>query len=186
MRNGYERTLKQVLRHRRATLAVTIILTIVTGFLFTKIPMGFLPTEDTGQIFAITEAAQGISFEDMKAHQKQLAAIVAQEPNVEAFMSSIGASGISVANNTGRIFMRLKPRNQRDLSADEIIQKLCPKVARVPGINMFMQNLPAIRIGGTSQRASTSTPCRVPTPRNCTDMPPISRRSCVVCPSSRM
>ena len=64
-------------------------------------------------------------------------------------MSSIGASGISVANNTGRIFMRLKPRNQRDLSAIEIIQKLRPKVARVPGINMFMQNLPAIRIGGT-------------------------------------
>jgi HAE1 family hydrophobic/amphiphilic exporter-1 len=149
MRHGYERTLKQVLHHRRTVLAITFILTVVTGILFWNMPMGFLPTEDTGQIFAITEAAQGISFEEMKAHQKQLAAIVAQEPNVEAFMSSIGASGISVANNTGRIFMRLKPRKQRDLSADEIIQKLRPKVSRVPGINMFMQNLPAIRIGGT-------------------------------------
>ena len=149
MRHGYERTLKRVLHYRRATLTVTVILTVVTGFLFTKIPMGFLPTEDTGQIFAITEAAQGISFEDMKAHQQQLAAIVAQEPNIEAFMSSIGSSGVSVANNTGRIMMRLKPRKQRDLSADEIIQKLRPKVAAVPGINMFMQNLPAIRIGGT-------------------------------------
>jgi hydrophobic/amphiphilic exporter-1 (mainly G- bacteria), HAE1 family len=149
MRNGYERTLARVLDYRRMVLAITVILTAVTGFLFTRMPMGFLPTEDTGQIFAFTEAAQGISFEDMKAHQQQLAAIVAKDPNVEAFMSAIGASGISVANNTGRIFMRLKPRDQRDLSADEIIQELRPKVARVPGIGMFMQNLPAIRIGGS-------------------------------------
>jgi HAE1 family hydrophobic/amphiphilic exporter-1 len=149
MRNGYERTLRRVLDYRRTVLAITVILTVVTGFLFTRMPMGFLPTEDTGQIFAFTEGAQGVSFEEMKAHQQQLAAIVAKDPNVEAFMSAIGASGISVANNTGRIFMRLKPRDQRKLSADEIIQELRPKVAQVPGINMFMQNLPAIRIGGS-------------------------------------
>ena len=149
MLHAYERTLKIVLNYRRTTLTVTIILTIVTGFLFTKIPMGFLPSEDTGQIFAFTEASQGISFEDMVKHQKELAAIVAGDPNIAAFMSAIGASGVSVANNTGRIFMRLKPRSERDLSADEIIQKLRPKVSQVPGIMMFMQNLPSIRIGGT-------------------------------------
>jgi HAE1 family hydrophobic/amphiphilic exporter-1 len=149
MLHTYERTLKIVLNYRLITLIVTILLTIATGFLFTKIPMGFLPSEDTGQIFAFTEAVQGISFEDMVKHQKELAAIVARDPNVSAFMSAVGASGISVANNTGRIFMRLKPRSERKLSADEIIQELRAKVAGVVGINMFMQNLPPIRIGGT-------------------------------------
>ncbi len=148
MLHGYDRTLQVVLHYRLITMAVVIILTFVTGVMFWKMPTGFLPTEDTGQIFAFTEAAQGISFEDMKRHQKQLAAIVAKDPNIEAFMSAIGASGISVANNTGRIFMRLKSHRQRKLSADEIIQELRPKVSSVPGIQMFMQNLPSIRIGG--------------------------------------
>jgi HAE1 family hydrophobic/amphiphilic exporter-1 len=148
MLHTYERTLKLVLNYRRTTLAGTIILTIATVFLFTKIPMGFLPSEDTGQIFAFTEAAQGISFEDMVKHQKELAAIVSEDPNIAAFMSAVGASGASVANNTGRMFMRLKPRSERKLSADEIIQELRPKVSQVPGIMMFMQNLPSIRIGG--------------------------------------
>ena len=149
MRHTYEWTLKLVLKHRLTILMVTIVLTVVTGFLFTKIPMGFLPSEDTGQIFAFTEAAQGISFEDMVKHQQALAAIVAEDPNIAAFMSAVGASGLSVANNTGRMFMRLKPRSERTLSADEIIQELRPKVSQVPGIMMFMQNLPSIRIGGT-------------------------------------
>lgn len=148
MLRAYERTLKLILNYRRTVLAVTVVLTVVTGFLFAKIPMGFLPSEDTGQIFAFTEAAQGISFEDMVKHQKELAAIVTKDPNIDAFMSAVGASGISVANNAGRMFMRLKPRSERELSADEIIQELRLKVAQVPGIMMFMQNLPAIRIGG--------------------------------------
>ncbi len=149
MLKTYEWTLKLVLKHRLTILVLTIVLTVATGFLFTKIPMGFLPSEDTGQIFALTEAAQGISFEDMVKHQKALAAIISEDPNIAAFMSAVGASGVSVANNTGRMFMRLKPRKERTLSADEIIQELRPKVSQVPGIMMFMQNLPAIRIGGT-------------------------------------
>jgi HAE1 family hydrophobic/amphiphilic exporter-1 len=124
-------------------------LTVATGVLFVKMPMGFLPTEDTGQIFAFTEAAQGISFDDMVRHQKQLAEIVSKEPNIDQFMSAIGGSALSVASNSGRIFMRLKPRDQRSLTADQIIQELRPKVSKVPGIMMFMQNLPSIRIGGT-------------------------------------
>jgi HAE1 family hydrophobic/amphiphilic exporter-1 len=148
MLHTYERTLKLVLNYRRTVLAITIILTVATGFLFIKIPMGFLPSEDTGQIFAFTEATQGISFEDMVKHQKELAAIVTKDPNIDAFMSAVGASGMSVANNVGRMFMRLKPRKERKLSADEIIQELRLKVAHVTGIQMFMQNLPSIRIGG--------------------------------------
>lgn len=149
MRNYYERSLSFVIRHRFSTMAVTVVLTVATGVLFVKMPMGFLPTEDTGQIFAFTEAAQGISFDDMVRHQKQLAEIVSKEPNIDQFMSAIGGSTLSVASNSGRIFMRLKPRHQRSLTADQIIQELRPKVSKVPGIMMFMQNLPSIRIGGT-------------------------------------
>jgi HAE1 family hydrophobic/amphiphilic exporter-1 len=148
MLNLYKWTLTKALGHRRAMMALTIILVVVTGVLFVKMPMGFLPTEDTGQIFAFTEAAQGISFDDMVKHQRALAAIVAKDPNIDAFMSAVGSSGMSAANNTGRMFMHLKPLGERKLSADQIIQELRPKVSHVPGIMMFMQNLPSIRIGG--------------------------------------
>ncbi len=148
MRKGYEKSLHWVLGHRVATLAITNVLFVLTIFLFWMMPKGFLPTEDTGQIFAFTEAQQGISFEDMKKHQQEMAAVIAQDPNIEAFMSSIGAGGPNAAANTGRIFMRLKPRSQRKLSADEIIQELRKKTSGVIGIRMFMQNLPPIRIGG--------------------------------------
>ncbi len=144
----YERTLQTVLRHRRATLTVVVVLTILTGWLFSRMPTGFLPSEDTGQIFAFTESAQGTSFEEMKRKQQQLADIVAQDPNIEGFMSSVGTGGASASGNEGRISMKLKPRHERKLSADEIIRELRPKVAQVPGIRMFMQNLPTIRIGG--------------------------------------
>ncbi len=148
MRNFYARSLTLVIRHRRLTVAVTIVLALATGWLFVRMPLGFLPTEDTSQIFAVTEAAQGISFDEMVRHQKQLADILAKEPNIESFTSYIGASGINIAGNTGRMFMRLKPLAERQLSADQIIQELRPKVSQVPGIMMFMQNLPSIRIGG--------------------------------------
>ncbi len=149
MRNYYERSLAFVIRHRFVTMVVTAVLSLATVWLFTRMPLGFLPTEDTGQIFAFTEAAQGISFDDMVSHQKQLAEIVSKDPNIDQFMSAIGGSALSVASNSGRIFMRLKPRDQRKLTADQIIQELRPKVSKVPGIMMFMQNLPSIRIGGT-------------------------------------
>ncbi len=145
---GYEKSLQWVLGHRIVTLAITTGLLFVTIFLFYIMPKGFLPTEDTGQIFAFTEAQQGISFDDMAKHQKELADIIAKDPNVEAFMSSIGAGGPNAAANTGRIFMRLKPRSERKLSADEVIQELRKKTAGIIGIRMFMQNLPPIRIGG--------------------------------------
>jgi hydrophobic/amphiphilic exporter-1 (mainly G- bacteria), HAE1 family len=149
MRNGYKTSLTWVLKHRRVTLAATVALFIATIFLFIIMPKGFLPTEDTGQIFAFTEAQQGISFPDMAKHQQQLVDIIAQDPNVEAFMSSIGAGGPNAAGNTGRIFMRLKSRSERKMSADEIIQSLRKKTAGVIGIRIFLQNLPPIRIGGT-------------------------------------
>jgi len=150
MLSAYDRSLKVVLRHRLLVLLANIVLTVVTVVLFRYYPMGFgfIPNDDTGQLFAFTEAQQGISFKSMAAHQQALAQIVREDPNIETFMSSIGPSGISTTGNAGRIFMRLKPRSERSLSADEIIQELRPKVSKVPGIMMFIQNLPAIRIGG--------------------------------------
>ena len=112
------------------------------------IPKGFFPDEDTGQIFAITEASQDISFDAMSAHQQAAAKIVAADPNIGGFMSSIGASGSSAVANQGRIFMRLKSTSQRKLSANQIIQELRPKLAQIPGISVYMQNPPLIRVGG--------------------------------------
>ncbi len=148
MLQAYEWSLRLVLRHRRTTMIITGLTLVATVYLFGAIPKGFLPSEDTGQIFAFTEAQQGISFDSMVKHQQELAEIVSNDPNVDSFMSAIGASGMSVASNSGRMFIRLKPRSERRLSADEIIQELRQKVANVTGIQMFMQNLPPIRIGG--------------------------------------
>jgi len=143
----YERTLRPVLRHRLATMAVLLALMIGTAWLFLVIPGGFLPSEDTGSVFMFTEAQQGISFEAMKAHQEALTAIVLQDPYVENVMTSVGASGSSATMNTGRMFLHLTPRSGRP-HVDEIIQELGPRLAAEPGIRAFMQNLPPIRIGG--------------------------------------
>ena len=145
---AYRQSLDVVLRHRRATMVASGVLLLATAWLFVAIPKGFLPSEDTGQIFGFTEAAQGISFEAMGRHQQALAAVVRQDPNVEAFSSSIGASGPNAAGNQGRIFIRLKDRDARRLSADEVIQELRVKAASIPGIRVFLQNPPPIRIGG--------------------------------------
>jgi hydrophobic/amphiphilic exporter-1 (mainly G- bacteria), HAE1 family len=148
MRRGYDRTLRWSLRHQFSILMISILLLGATAWLFVRIPKGFLPSDDTGQIFAFTEANQGISFDAMARHQQALAEIVKNDPNVEAFMSSIGPGGSTTTGNSGRIFMRLKPRAQRQLDVNGIIQELRPKLAKVPGIRAFVQNLPPIRIGG--------------------------------------
>ncbi len=148
MRDLYDRTLQAVLRHRGATIVVSVAILVVTLILFWVIPSGFFPSEDTGQIFAITEASQDISFDAMRQHQMAAMKIVAADPNVDAFMSAIGAAGPSATLNNGRMFMRLKDRPERKLSADQVIQELRPKLTQVPGINVYMQNPPLIRIGG--------------------------------------
>lgn len=145
---GYQKSLEVVLRHRGATMAASIIILVLTVCLFILIPKGFLPYEDRSMIFGFTEASQGISFDSMVEHQQQLAAIVRQEPTVKQFMSSVGAGGPNLSGNTGRIFLMLAPRSSRRLSVDEIVQKLRPQLATVPGIRAFLQNLPTVRIGG--------------------------------------
>ena len=145
---GYQKSLEVVLRHRGATMIASIIILVLTVCLFIVIPKGFLPYEDRSMIFSFTEASQGISFDSMVEHQQQLADIVRQEPTVEQFMSSVGAGGPNLSGNTGRMFLMLAPRSSRRLSVDEIVQKLRPRLATVPGIRAFLQNLPTVRIGG--------------------------------------
>ncbi|HEV8436864.1 MAG TPA: efflux RND transporter permease subunit [Methylomirabilota bacterium] len=143
----YERSLRRVLRHPTATGLVFVLTLFATGYLFVVIPKGFLPNEDTGQIFAFTEAAQDISFDAMMQKQQAVAAIVRKNPHVQEFFSGIGASGSSTVLNTGRIFMHLKPRSERP-PAEKIIQEMRPQFAVVPGMNVYPQILPTIRIGG--------------------------------------
>jgi HAE1 family hydrophobic/amphiphilic exporter-1 len=149
MRDFYERTLTFVFRHRLATMLISGVILGLTVFLFLRMPKGFLPSEDTGQMFGFTEAQQGISFEAMRERQQQVADILLEDPSVDAFMSAIGAGGPSASGNQGRIFARLKDRSERDLHVDEVIQGLRPKLAQVPGIQVYLQNLPPVRIGGT-------------------------------------
>jgi HAE1 family hydrophobic/amphiphilic exporter-1 len=146
-RDLYDHSLKFVLRHQRVTLIGFLALTIFTGWLFTAIPKGFLADDDTGQLFAFTEAAQDISYEAMAEKQQQVAKIIQEDPNVGAAMSFIGASGSSQSLNLGRVFIRLKPRGER-LGATEVIQELRPKLSKIPGMKVFLQNIPVIRIGG--------------------------------------
>ena len=145
---GYKWTLKPVLKHRRTTMISSIILLFLTFYMFTLVPKGLIPTEDTGQLIASTKAAQDISFDDMLKHQQEVVDIIRQDPNISALNSTVGASGPNASVNSGRITIRLKPRDQRQLSADEIIQKLTPQLRRLIGIQTFLRSPAAIPIGG--------------------------------------
>ncbi len=145
---GYERSLQWALRQRRLVMASFFATLAITVYLFTLVPKDFLPSGDSGQIIAFTEGAQDASFESMVQHQRAVAEIVAKDPDIASFMSAVGAGGIRPTANTGTVFMILKPRHEREASADQIIQRLRPKLSQVPGIKVYMQNPPVIRIGG--------------------------------------
>ena len=153
MLSGYRRTLQVVLWHPQVTFVIFVATLVGTGALFMVISKGFIPDEDTGQIFAFTEGAQDISFDSMMAHQQEAAAIVLKQPYVDSFMSSIGASNTSVVPNTGRLFIRLKPRKERP-DVDVIIHELRQKLTGIPGFTVYPQKLPTIRIGGNLTKAA--------------------------------
>ena len=150
---GYRSTLAWVLQHQRLTLAVFLAITVSTGVLFNTMPKGFLPADDNGQILVFTEAAQDVSFQAMATMQRQVAEIIKENPYVQGAMSSIGAGGPSASLNVGRVFVALKPRQDRP-SADTIVQQLRGPLSRVSGIKAYVQNIPAIRIGGQVTKSS--------------------------------
>lgn len=141
--HAYERTLAGVMRHRLATLLLSFVVLIATVYLFFAIPKGFLPSEDTGQLVVMTEGWQGIGFDTLVRHQKELSEILREDPDVERFMSAVGMG----TGNMGRMMIRLKPRAQRP-HVEEIIQRLRGPLNGLPGIQAYPQNPPPIRIGG--------------------------------------
>ena len=145
----YARTLGPALRHPWTVLAGSAAVLVATGWLFVVIPKGFLPTEDQGLVFGFTEGAQGIGFPAMKEKQQQIAAIVRSDPDVANLLSSCGPRGSVSVGNSGIVLAQLKPRGERKRSADQIIQDLRPKLAKVPGIRAFLQVPPPIRLGGS-------------------------------------
>jgi HAE1 family hydrophobic/amphiphilic exporter-1 len=141
---SYERSLGWVMQRRRAALVFSAVILVATAGLFVLVPKGFLPSEDSSQIFGTTETVQGTSYDDLVRHQLQVMAILQQDPNVDGMMSFLGGGQI----NQGRVFLQLKPRSQRRMSVDELIRYYNGKLAGIPGIQVFLQNPPPIRIGG--------------------------------------
>ena len=149
----YERSLGWVMQRRGLAMAFSALILVGTIVLARAVPKGFIPSEDQGQLRGTTETVEGTSFDAMVRHQRAAAAILQEDPNVAGFMSNVGGGGRSSSANEGRFFIRLKPRDQRQLSADEVTRSLTEKLAAVPGLRAFIQNPPVINIGGRSSRS---------------------------------
>jgi HAE1 family hydrophobic/amphiphilic exporter-1 len=147
---GYEDSLAWVMNRRFGTLAFSLVTLLVTGWLFYAVPKGLFPTDDTGQLVATTEAAEGVSYDALIAHQQEVAAIMAQNPDVASVQASVGTLA---AANQGQITINLKPINERKNSADDLTRILTQDAAGVPGISVYVQNPPAISIGGLQTKS---------------------------------
>jgi len=153
----YRRTLDIALRHQAITLGVFFTTLLLTIALAIEIPKGFFPIQDTGMIGGLAEAAQDVSPSDMMRLQRELGALLLHDPGIAGFGSqtgSTGGNGNAQTANTARFFIALKPRDERDASVTEIINRLRPQIAKVVGANLFLQATQDITVGGRSSRAS--------------------------------
>lgn len=151
----YERSLQVVLKQKILVVVMFFVMVGFTGYLLTVIPKGFMPDDDTGALRGLTQADEGISFEEMVRRQQKIAAIVRQEPDIITYMSAVGAGGPNNGGvNSGRLIMFTKPQAERQNTVDEIIAHLRKKTAKIPGIRLFVSNSPAIRIGGQMTKAN--------------------------------
>jgi len=150
MLRGYERGLDLAMRWRLTTLAIFFATLALSVYLFVIIPKGFFPQQDNGLITAASEAAQDVSFADMKRHQEALSNIVQADPDVDTVAMFIGGGGGAL--NTGRMFITLKPRDERNANAQQIIARLRPKLDKVEGARLFMQAAQDVRLGGRPTR----------------------------------
>ncbi|PYX08585.1 MAG: multidrug transporter subunit MdtB [Acidobacteria bacterium] len=135
----YGRTLKLVLRHQTTTLLVTAGTLVLTLFLYVVVPKGFFPVQDTGVILGVSESPENVSFTAMSQRQRALAEIILKDPDVASLSSFIGVDGTNTTPNSGRIQINLKPRDERDATASEIIRRLQPELSHVAGITLYMQ-----------------------------------------------
>jgi HAE1 family hydrophobic/amphiphilic exporter-1 len=152
MAKGYEHGLDRVLRHRFITLMVFLATVAGTVALFIAIPKGFFPQQDTGTLFGTSEAAQDVSFAEMAKLQERLGAVVQSDPDVENVAMGVGAGVGSAAQNSGRMFVMLKPREEREADAFQIIARLRPKLAQVRGARLFLQVAQDVTVGARSAR----------------------------------
>ncbi|UFS69213.1 MdtB/MuxB family multidrug efflux RND transporter permease subunit [Geomonas sp. RF6] len=135
----YGRSLTYVLQHQTATLMVAVGTLLLTVVLYILVPKGFFPVQDTGAIMGISEASQSVSFKAMAERQRELARVILKDPAVASLSSFIGVDGVNTSLNSGRILINLKPLEDRDLSASEVIRRLKPELAKVPGVTLYMQ-----------------------------------------------
>jgi len=142
----YGRTLKVVLRFQTLTLLVAVATLMLTIYLYIIIPKGFFPVQDTGVIQGISQARQTISSKAMAIKQQDLAKVILEDPAVESLSSFIGADGTNTTTNSGRMSINLKPLDQRDLSASDVIRRLQSKLDKVQGIQLFMQPVQNITV----------------------------------------
>ena len=149
----YSWSLDRVLKAKWAMLLVLFATLAWTVVLYRDTPKGFFPQEDTGQITASTQGADDIAFSAMAVRQNEVAAIVRADPDVETVMSTVGAGSTGANQSTGRMFVALKPKPERKSSSDEVIQRLRRATSRVPGINVFFQNVQNVNIGTSFSRA---------------------------------
>jgi HAE1 family hydrophobic/amphiphilic exporter-1 len=138
----YEQTLKWVLVNKRSSMVFSAVILVGLVLLFAFIPKGFIPNEDRSIVFGFTEAIEGISYESMFEHQKAISSVLQKKPEIDSFMST------ARSGNNGIVLIRLKPRSQRKLSADQLLQQWRPSLSSVPGMRVYLQNPPTIPIGG--------------------------------------
>jgi hydrophobic/amphiphilic exporter-1 (mainly G- bacteria), HAE1 family len=149
---GYEKALDFVLRHSMATMIVFLATVVATGYLFVVIPKGFFPQQDTGVLFGNSDAPQDISFAAMLKKQEELGAIVQADPDVATVAMALGAGVGSSAQNSGKMFITLRPRDERKANAFEIIARLRPKLAKVQGARLFLQVAQDVNVGARASR----------------------------------
>jgi len=149
---AYERTLSWVLRHRPVMLGVFVAVLVATVFLFIAVPKGFIPDQDNDQIYVMTEAAQGTSFQEMSRIQRKVSDIVATDPDVDSILVSVGG-GMNTGSNSGRLFVQLRPRRDRKAKMTDIVERLRPKLMQLQEVRAFPTLPPAIRIGGRMSKS---------------------------------
>ncbi len=152
MLNGYDRGLIFVFRHQLAALMATLLLMVATGYLYVTIPKGFFPEQDTGFIFGQADAREDISFAGMSDLTHKIVDVLRKDPDVSGVFSFTGASAYNPTENTARVFIQLKPHDQRKFTSNQIIRRLRPKVAAVQGVRFFMQSGQDISVGGRLSR----------------------------------
>ncbi|MGA3188284.1 MAG: multidrug efflux RND transporter permease subunit [Bryobacteraceae bacterium] len=150
----YQKTLSRVLRHQFITLVVTLSTLAFTVYLYIAIPKGFFPQQDTGRLSGSIQADQATSFQAMKERLIQLNDVVLQDPAVDTLNSYTGAGGFGGGGtNAGRMFVTLKPLEVRKINSDEVIARLRPNLAKIPGVSLYLQSTQDLRIGGRSSGA---------------------------------